>query len=497
MAEGGYDLEMDEINDSFKNLRIEQDRNNTAVVSYTNPAFEGNESYNTADNSNLAADETFTPGRPPNLELENRGLEIASYEDWLEEALKKDKRTWPGATKTGKRLLAGRIYQDKQMVYYRANDGRDRQISETDNPIKISSYKTINEAFGKVIADEIKDLLYAPDPGVPATVVPPVPNLRLQTMGPNIVEANIADTNIIDTNIADTNIIERQMQETAETSFIENVINNESAQTDRQVIDSIIDASEEELTQFGMTKENVREMKAMWRSIDLEAKMKMQVNDRIETLKENISKINREINDLEPEDSDDAVEQRQELIKDRDRFQEELEHEQLKQMTLQSETEPRLQRLKRLITDVIKRPDSKIPLKDRLKLLFKLEGLTISAIIAAVVMLFSTVGLAISNSLSGGGGGSPTPAPTPSPGPEPSIPDKVKEGLKKLAEWLKELAKKSAAALPGVIGSIVAFILKSVGAAVGFMAEHVIIFLVVIVSSIVYGLIEGVKKLRK
>ena len=96
-------------------------------------------------------------------------------------------------------------------------------------------------------------------------------------------------------------------------------------------------------------------------------------------------------------------------------------------------------------------------------------------------MTFTTIGLGISNAL-GGNKSAPTPTPTPTPDKPPSIPDRVKEGLQKLAEWLKELAKKSTAALPGIIGSIVSFILKSAGTIVGFMAEHLIIVLFVVTS---------------
>jgi hypothetical protein len=53
-------------------------------------------------------------------------------------------------------------------------------------------------------------------------------------------------------------------------------------------------------------------------------------------------------------------------------------------------------------------------------------------------MIFTTLGLSLSNALRGSG---KTPAPAPEPGPpkpEPSIPDRVKEGSKKLAEWFKK-----------------------------------------------------------
>ena len=67
----------------------------------------------------------------------------------------------------------------------------------------------------------------------------------------------------------------------------------------------------------------------------------------------------------------------------------------------------------------------------------------------------------------------------------------------KFADWLKAQAAKSAAALPGIIGSIVSFILKSAGAVVGFLAEHLIILVFIIVASIILGLVEGVKVIKE
>jgi hypothetical protein len=66
-----------------------------------------------------------------------------------------------------------------------------------------------------------------------------------------------------------------------------------------------------------------------------------------------------------------------------------------------------------------------------------------------------------------------------------------------LAEWLKEIAKKSAGALPGIIASIVSFILKAGAEVIGFVAEYLIFFVIIIISSMIYGLINGIRYIRK
>ena len=47
-----------------------------------------------------------------------------------------------------------------------------------------------------------------------------------------------------------------------------------------------------------------------------------------------------------------------------------------------------------------------------------------------------------------------------------------KKQLKTLAGWVKALAGKVAAALPGIIGAIVSWLLKTAGVAATWLAEH-------------------------
>ena len=76
----------------------------------------------------------------------------------------------------------------------------------------------------------------------------------------------------------------------------------------------------------------------------------------------------------------------------------------------------------------------------------------------------STIVLAIQNALGACG---PTPAPTPSD--RGGGTDWVKKQLKVLAGWLKALAGKAAAALPG---AIVSCLLKTAGLGAVWLAEH-------------------------
>lgn len=110
-------------------------------------------------------------------------------------------------------------------------------------------------------------------------------------------------------------------------------------------------------------------------------------------------------------------------------------------------------------------------LADRIRTLFREQGVTIASILTAIGMSISTLVLA----LTGGSGSAPAPAPSPTPPP----PDKgglkewVKNQLKALSRVLAKLAGKAAAALPGIIGAIVGSLIRLLGRAVGWLAEHV------------------------
>ena len=82
-------------------------------------------------------------------------------------------------------------------------------------------------------------------------------------------------------------------------------------------------------------------------------------------------------------------------------------------------------------------------------------------------MAISTLVLALM-----GGGGSPAPAPTPSPPDKGGSKEWVKKHLQNLGRTLAKLAGKAAAALPGIIGSIVSWLLNLLAKTTGWLAEN-------------------------
>ena len=123
--------------------------------------------------------------------------------------------------------------------------------------------------------------------------------------------------------------------------------------------------------------------------------------------------------------------------------------------------------------------DEDMSLREKLKLIFREHGLTITAVLTSLGLIISTIVTALT-----GGAGSPTP---------PKNPNKLKEWvgakLKALARLLGRLAGKAAAALPGIIGSIIAGVLNFLKKVVTAAAGHVWLFLTSIATLIGYRLL--------
>ena len=98
----------------------------------------------------------------------------------------------------------------------------------------------------------------------------------------------------------------------------------------------------------------------------------------------------------------------------------------------------------RLQTQITER-EANMPLRERVRNIFKKYGVTVASIfIAAGVTIGAVIG-AITNAL---------------------------KSMGKLANGLKAVGAKAASALPGLIGAVVSFLFKTAGQAISFLAEH-------------------------
>ena len=56
--------------------------------------------------------------------------------------------------------------------------------------------------------------------------------------------------------------------------------------------------------------------------------------------------------------------------------------------------------------------------------------------------------------------------------------DKIKQSLRNFANWLLEMSKKALNNLPAITGNIILFLLKATAGIVGFLAGHIILFVI-------------------
>ena len=133
--------------------------------------------------------------------------------------------------------------------------------------------------------------------------------------------------------------------------------------------------------------------------------------------------------------------------------------------------------------------DEDLSLREKLKLVFREHGLTITAILTSLGLIISTL---ITSLTGGAAGGSSTPPKNPN-----KLKDWVKNKLKALARLLGRIAGKAAAALPGIIGSIIAGVLNFLKKVVAAAAGHVWLFLLSIATLIGYKLVDSFQKNTK
>ena len=127
-------------------------------------------------------------------------------------------------------------------------------------------------------------------------------------------------------------------------------------------------------------------------------------------------------------------------------------------LAAEGRVEERQEELARLQTQIDER-ERALPLRERVKEIFKKYGVTVTAIVLAAGVTIGAVIGAITNALRATG--------------------------KALGKGLKDIGSKIASALPGLIGSIVSFLFKAAGQAIGFLAEHTWLIILAVVAFLV------------
>ena len=108
------------------------------------------------------------------------------------------------------------------------------------------------------------------------------------------------------------------------------------------------------------------------------------------------------------------------------------------------------------VNEDMEREEQKLPLRERVKNIFKKYGWTLQAVALAVGIVLSALALAATNGL--------------------------KAGTKAIGNGLKTIAQKLGSLLPGLISSIVSYIFKAAGQVFSFLAEHAWLLILAVVA---------------
>ena len=133
-------------------------------------------------------------------------------------------------------------------------------------------------------------------------------------------------------------------------------------------------------------------------------------------------------------------------------------------------------RIKDTINKILKEDTT---LGERIKTLFREQGITIVSVLTAFGMI---IGVIVETFIPTTGGTTSPPKPSDATG----VRDWIKKQLSNLGKLLANLAGKAAAALPGIIGAIVSWLLSTMGKVVSWFGGH-LWALVILVAGLLYA----------
>ena len=194
--------------------------------------------------------------------------------------------------------------------------------------------------------------------------------------------------------------------------------------------------------------------------------LKVEVAKKVE-LEEHIAKERRKLEEFReyPGEYDDAM--KEEITKRIDALNDEL-------ATRQESIDLLKGRLKNQITSfketIVKVLDKDTSLGEKIRTLFREQGITIASILMAIRM---AIGVLVEALLPGGGGAiSGGGEPPPKKKDEKGLKEWVRSKLKALASLLGKLGMNAAEALPGIIGGIISWILNRAKDVVGWVSQN-------------------------
>jgi hypothetical protein len=231
--------------------------------------------------------------------------------------------------------------------------------------------------------------------------------------------------------------------------------------------------------------QNIRDLERAHKFIDtLSGQIKVS-EVKISTLEEGIVKleVEKESDNITPEEVAEIDEKIKDLKKERDLQRDLLNRDLLPGLKSQ------FARVRETINTMLYHDRT---LGEKVRTLFREQGITLVSIITAIGLAISAIveGIVLATKSATSAitpkpdpspkpDPKPSPKPSPKPGPTPKPEPGIKGWLQKISNLLLKLGDKMLLALPGIIGAVVSFVLKTAGAAVGFVAEQLWTMIVV------------------
>ena len=218
---------------------------------------------------------------------------------------------------------------------------------------------------------------------------------------------------------------------------------------------------------------------------------------RVKELKDEISKVSYDPADDDVQFSENLQEKQREIKT----LEEEIEVLDSEIREYDGKFRSQFQRIKQTVDKMLHQD---LTLGEQIQTLFREQGITIASVITALGL---AIGMIINSILSAAKSivnptpspkptpkpdptPKPKPTPKPEPTPEPGIKGWIKQQLQKIANLLSKVADKMLIALPGIIGSVVSFVLKAASTAVGFISEHLWLLIVALVG-LLYNYVQS------
>ena len=209
----------------------------------------------------------------------------------------------------------------------------------------------------------------------------------------------------------------------------------------------------------------LRELQGLDKQIrTIKGSLKVSIAKRVE-LEDRIKHEENKLNEIQdPIYSDDQRDMIEDRIK---KLRDELNERNEEINILKGEASKQINQIEESITQFLDKETG--TLGERIRTLFKEQGITIVSILTAVGM---AIGVLIEALLGGPSASAPTSQSTTTSDKKGGAREWIKDKLKALSSLLGKLAAKAGAALPGIIGSIVAWLLNRAKEVVGWLSQN-------------------------